>query len=48
MAKTYDHAVKFGGKIYPPNTPIVEKKAAPAQAQEKPRKPTKGRGKGEA
>lgn len=47
MAKTYDHAVKFGGKIYPPNTPIVEK-AAPAQAQEKPRKPTKGRGKGEA
>lgn len=25
MAMIYDHAVKYKGKYYPPNTPIVDK-----------------------
>ena len=25
MAKIFNHAVKYNGKYYPPNTPIVEK-----------------------
>ena len=39
MALIFDHAVKYGGKYYPANTPIEEKAAAKA---------TKGRKKGDA
>ena len=32
MALVFDHAVKYNGRFYPPNTPIEE----PAQAAENP------------
>lgn len=35
MKKTYDHAVIYGGKFYPANTPIEIKETAKAE------KPTK-------
>ena len=37
MALIFDHAVKYGGKYYPANTPIEEKAAAKAdKGTEKP------------
>ena len=57
MAIMFDHAVKYGGKYYPPNTPIEE---APAKVPkepgggntlpntEAPKKATRGRKKGDA
>jgi hypothetical protein len=45
MTKTYDHAVIYGGKFYPANTPIEVKEEKPVVANnettEKPKKPTK-------
>jgi len=32
MAITFDHAVKYHGKYYPPNTPIEEPETVPVEA----------------
>lgn len=34
MAILFDYAVKYNGQYYPPNTPIEEANAEPAQAPE--------------
>lgn len=34
MAILFDYAVKYNGQYYPPNTPIEEAHAEPAQAPE--------------
>ena len=46
MALIFDHAVKYGGKYYPANTPIEEK--APQKAAKGAEKPATAPGKGES
>ena len=51
MAIVFDHAAIYGGKYYPPNTPIEETAqtaTAGAENGEKPEAPTTGREKAKA